>query len=186
MTYFRSTLRLTQIMCAAFILFSIAFSIQAQIQLQRPKSEQRLPNPYMMAAPRDEIMTSTKQMFEAREIPLDKEDCNQLTGECTLISKPVTFIKGTTTRSQLEHYCEVPAANVQNWSKGRYVLRIQISPASPRQSQVSVHCKFEGMIDSFTGNEWVQLTSKGVLEDDLMRCIEDRVRGGNCENIKPR
>jgi hypothetical protein len=186
MKFQRSGFQFSQIICSAFILFSIAFTINAQIELQKPKSAQLLPNPYMMAAPRDEILTATKQMFEGREIPLDKEDCNQLTGECTLISKPVIFIKGTMTRSQLEHYCDVPAANVRNWAKGRYVLRIQIAPTSPRNSQVSVHCKFEGMSDNFTGNEWVQLTSKGTLEDELMRCMEDRVRGGNCENIKPR
>src|SRR5215213_2056007 len=78
----------------------------AQIQLNRPKAEKPLPNPTIMTASRDEVMTLTKQMLETREIPLDKEECNPTTGECTLISKPLVFIKGITTRSQLEHYCE--------------------------------------------------------------------------------
>jgi hypothetical protein len=186
MNYQRSGFRYWQIIGSAFILFSIVFTIQAQLELQKKKSGLLLPNPYMMAAPRDEILTATKQMFEAREIPLDKEDCNQLTGECTLISKPLIFIKGTMTRSQLEHYAEVPAANVRNWTKGRYVLRIQIAPTSPRSSQVGVYCKFEGMADNFTGNEWVALVSKGELEDELLRCIEVRVRGDNCDSVKPR
>ncbi len=182
----RSGFKFSLMICSAFILFSLASQIQAQLEWQKKKSVEPLPNPYMMAAPRDEVLTATKQMFEAREIPLDKEDCNQLTGECTLISKPYIFIKGTTTKSQLEHYCDVPAANLRNWTKGRYVLRIQIAPTSPRNSQVGVYCKFEGMADNFTGNEWVQLVSKGTLEDELLRCMEDRVHGGNCENIKPR
>lgn len=183
MTYQRSGFRLNQIFCSAFILFSIAFTISAQIQLGKTKPEPFLPNPYMIGAPRDEVLTATKQMFEAREVPLDKEDCNQLTGECTLISKPYIFIKGTMTRSQLEHYCEVPAANVRNWTKGRYVLRIQIAPTSPRNSQVGVYCKFEGMADNFTGNEWVPLTSKGELEDKFLRCIEARIHGDDCKGI---
>lgn len=185
MKFQRSSFNYNQIIGSAFILFSIVFTINAQLEWDKKKAIQPLPNPYMMAAPRDEILTATKQMFEAREIPVDKESCDPLTGECTLISKPVIFIKGTMAKSQLEHYCDVPAANVRNWTKGRYVLRIQIAPTSPRNSQVSVHCKFEGMADNFTGNEWVSLSSKGTLEDELMRCMEDRVRGGNCE-FKPR
>lgn len=183
MKYQRSGFHIGQIICSAFILFSLVFTIKAQFEWDKKKAAQPLPNPYMMAAPRDEILTATKQMFEAREIPLDKEDCNQLTGECTLISKPVIFIKGTMTKSQLEHYCEVPAANVRNWTKGRYVLRIQIAPTSPRNAQVGVYCKFEGMADNFTGNEWITLTSKGELEDKLLRCIEDRAHGGDCKGI---
>ena len=183
MAYQKSGFHLSQIICSAFILFSVVFTINGQLVWDKKKAEPFLPNPYMIGSPRDEVLTATKQIFEAREIPLDKEDCNQLTGECTLISKPVIFIKGTTTKSQLEHYCEVPAANIRNWTKGRYTLRIQISPTSPRNAQVGVYCKFEGMADNFTGNEWVTLNSKGELEDKMLRCIEDRVHGGDCKNI---
>jgi hypothetical protein len=137
-----------------------------------------------MPAARDEVLTMTKQMLETREIPLDKEDCNGITGECTLISKPVMFIKGIQTKSQLEHYSEVPAADVRNWVSGRYVLRIQISPASPKTSQVAVYTKFEGRTtDGAMGSEWVPLTSKGELEDKILRCIQDRVLGGDCKDI---
>ena len=123
-------------------------------------------------------------MLETREIPLDKEDCNAITGECTLISKPVIFIKGIQTKSQLEHYAEVPAADVRNWVSGRYVLRIQISPASPKTSQVAVYTRFEGRTtDGAMGSQWVPLTSKGELEDKILRCIQDRVLGGDCKDI---
>src|SRR5262245_20856834 len=99
-----------QYLRAVLLLIVLTLTFGAQIQLSRPKTEKPLPNPYMLGAPRDETLAATKQMLETREIPIDKEDCNQLTGECTLISKPVIFIKGITTRSQLEHYCEVPTA----------------------------------------------------------------------------
>ncbi|MBI3652343.1 MAG: hypothetical protein HY231_15080 [Acidobacteria bacterium] len=167
----------------AFVVGALAATASAQIQFDRPKAEKPLPNPSIIAAQRDETVTATKQMLETREVSIDKEDCNQLTGECTIITKPVIFIKGITTRSQLEHYCEVPAANVKNWTKGRYVLRIQIAPASPKTAQVGIYAKFEGMTDGFSGNEWVQLTSKGELEDKFLRCIKDRTTGGDCKNI---
>jgi hypothetical protein len=167
----------------ALLIFAFACTAQAQIQFDKPKAEKPLPNPVIIQAPRDETLKSTKQMLETREVSIDKEDCNQTTGECTVITKPIIFIKGITTRSQLEHYCTVPAANVKNWTRGRYMLRIQISPASPKTSQVSIYAKFEGQTDGFSGNEWVQLTSKGELEDKFLRCIQDRATGGSCLNI---
>jgi len=167
------------------ILFLLALSIAAlgQIQFDRPKAEKPLPNPSIIGAPRDEALTVTKQMLETREIPLDKEDCNPTTGECTIISKPVIFIKGIPTRSQLLHFAEVPSSDVRNWVKGRYVLRVQISPASPKTSQVGVYARFEGMTDAITGSEWVPLTSKGELEDMMLRCIQRRLDGGDCNDI---
>jgi hypothetical protein len=172
-------------MQAVFVPAFFLASASGQIQFDRPKSEKPLPNPSVMSASRDELLTITKQLLETREIPLDKEDCSPTNGECTLVSKPVIFIKGIQTRSQLEHYCEVPAANVRNWSRGRYVLRIQISPASTKTSQVGIYARFEGMSEGLTGSQWVQLNSKGEFEDKLLRCIQDRLRGGNCENIFP-
>jgi hypothetical protein len=155
-----------------------------QIQFDKPKAEKPLPNPSILQASRDDLLKLVKQLLETREVALDKEDCNPANGECTLISKPVIFIKGIQTRSQLEHYCEVPTATGRNWSKGRYTLRIQINPASTRTSQVGVYARFEGMTEALTGSQWVQLASKGELEDKLLRCIQDRLQGGSCEGIK--
>ncbi|MEK6299305.1 MAG: hypothetical protein AABO41_01165 [Acidobacteriota bacterium] len=165
------------------LLFLIVSSADGQIQLQKPKVVKPLPNPSIIVASRDEVVSTTKQMLETREIPLDKEDCNQVTGECILISKSVVFTKGIPTRSQLEHYCEVPSAAVRNWVRGRYVLRVQITPASTKTAQVGVYAKFEGMTDGMSGSEWVPLTSKGELEDSMLRCIQDRVQGGDCKDI---
>lgn len=176
------------IRCARFgvalsIVFLLGLPAGGQIQLQKPKTIKPLPNPSIIVASRDEVMSTTKQMLETREIPLDKEDCNQVTGECMLLSKAVVFTKGIPTRSQLEHYCDVPSAAVRNWVRGRYVLRFQITPASTKTAQVGVYAKFEGMTDGVSGSEWVPLTSKGELEDTMLRCIQDRVQGGDCKDI---
>src|SRR5262249_11415108 len=112
-----------------------------------------------------------------------KEDCNPTTGECTLVSKPVVFIKGIPTRSQLLHFTDLSPRDVRNWARARYVLRVQANPASPRTAQVGVYARFEGLINSVSGNEWVALNSKGELEDQMLRCIQDRVQGGDCKDI---
>ncbi|HET9531531.1 MAG TPA: hypothetical protein VFQ92_14330 [Blastocatellia bacterium] len=163
-------------------IFIISVAATAQIQFDKPKSEKPLPNPLIVNVSRDESLTVIKQMLETREIPVDKEDCNQTTGECTLVSKPVIFIKGIQTRSQLEHYAEVPVAVVRNWSRGRYTLRIQVAPASPKTAQIGIYARFEGMADGVVGAEWVSLTSKGELEDRLLRCIQERILGGDCKD----
>jgi len=168
---------------AAFFLSLIAITISGQIQFDRPKAAKPLPNPSIVGAQRDEILTVIKQMLETREIPLDKEDCNATNGECSLISKPVIFTKGIPAKSQLQHYTEMPTRDLRNWSKGRYVLRFQISPASPTTSQVGVYAKFEGMTDGVVGSEWVQFSSKGELEDMMLRCVQDRAQGGDCKDI---
>lgn len=167
----------------AMLLLALLIPVAGQIEFSKPKAAEPLPNPSIIVAPRDEVMTIAKQMLETREIPLDKEDCNPTTGECALISKPVVFIKGIPTRSQLLHFAEVPGSDVRNWVKGRYVLTIRITPASPKTAQVGVYAKFEGMSDGFSGSEWVPLTSKGELEDKMLRCIQDRLSGGDCKQI---
>jgi hypothetical protein len=162
-------------------LFFLVQATDGQIQFKKPKSEPHLPNPLIIGASRDEIRSVAKQVLETREIPIDKEECNQQTGECNIISKPVVFIKGIATRSQLEHYCEVPAAHVHNWTRGRYSLRIQISPNSPKAAQVGVYARFEGMTDGVLVSEWIPLSSKGELEDALLRCLDQRAKGGECQ-----
>jgi hypothetical protein len=160
-----------------------ASAAKGQLQLSKPKAEKPLPNPYIIGATRDDVLAAVKQMLETREIPIDKEDCNQQTGECVVLSKSVIFIKGVvTTKSQLQHYCEVPAADVREWTSGRYVLRIQVSPADLKTCQVGVYAKFDGKVEGAIGGEWVPLASKGELEDKMLRCIEERVHGGECKD----
>src|SRR5436190_19651905 len=87
---------------SALTLLVAVMTAAGQIQLSKPKPIKPLPNPSIVVATRDEIMAITKQMLETREIPLDKEDCNSTTGECTVITKPVIFIRGIAAKSQLE------------------------------------------------------------------------------------
>ena len=166
-----------------FALLLTALTAVGQIEFSKPKTIKPLPNPSIIVATRDEVISITKQMLETREIPLDKEDCNSTTGECTLISKPVIFIKGIATKSQLEHYCTMQRLDVRDWARGRYVLRFQLTPATPKTSQIGVYAKFEGMMNGAAGSEWVALISKGELEDLMLRCIQDRIQGGDCKEI---
>ncbi len=162
--------------------FALDANVAPQIQIDKPKPPKPLPNPELFSLSRDEIVAIIKQILETREIPLDKEDCNPTTGECLLLTKPVIFIKGISTRSQLEHYCDVPAPTVLNWTKGRYVLRFQVSPTAPKAAQAGVYAKFEGWKEDFAASEWLPLGSRGVLEDTFLRCIQARTVGADCKD----
>jgi hypothetical protein len=178
-----SARRLTPALLAGLACLFLTVTCAAQIQFNKPKTAKPLPNPSIMGATRDEAVTVIKQMLETREIPLDKEDCNATTGECTLISKPLIFTKGIPAKSQLQHYAEMPERDPRNWSKGRYVLRFQVSPATPRTAQVGAYARFEGLTDGAAGQEWIQLASRGELEDLMLRCIQDRIAGNDCKDI---
>ena len=168
------------VVCA--LLVAAAITGQSQIDFDKPKPIKPLPNPMLVTASRDQVRNAAKQMLETRETPLEREDCNQQTGECILVTKAVEFIRGITTKSQLEHYCDIRSADVRSWAKGRYSLRIQISPAGTETAQVGVYARFEGDADDAVGQQWVPLTSKGVLEDALLRCLDERIRGGLCKD----
>src|ERR1041384_5272650 len=132
----------TLVFRSTFAVLLAVMTAGGQIQLSKPKTVKPLPNPSIVVATRDEVIALTKQMLETREIPLDKEDCNATTGECTLISKPVIFTKGIQAKSQLQHYSEMPSRDPRYWSKGRYVLRFQVTPATPRTAQVGMSARF--------------------------------------------
>src|SRR5262245_48302517 len=127
------------IITGAVLILLISGLAPGQIQFSKPKAEKPVANPLVVNTSRDEVRSLSKQILESREIAIDKDDCSSQSGQCTLITKPIIFIKGITTRSQLEHYCEVPGVRVQNWIRGRYTLRIQIDPASPTTALVGVY-----------------------------------------------
>lgn len=155
---------------------------RGQIDFDKPRPVKPLPNPMLVSAGRDDVRNAAKQMLETRQIPVEKEDCNQMTGECVMVTKAVEFIRGITTKSQLQHYCEVPDADNRSWAKGRYSLRIQVNPAGTNTAEVGIYARFEGETDDAVGQQWVPLTSKGILEDGLLRCLDERVRGGECKS----
>ena len=174
---------LTPVVRIGLVCLFLSVTAAAQIQFDRPKTAKPLPNPSIMDATRDETVTIVKQMMETREIPIDHEDCNATTGECTIVSKPIIFTKGITAKSQLQHYSEMNNRDPRNYSKGRYVLRFQIAPATTRTAQIGAYARFEGLTDGAAGQEWIQLTSRGELEDLMLRCVQDRISGGDCKDI---
>lgn len=160
-------------------LTSVAFMsivAQAQIQIDRPKTEPPLENPYTLNVPREQILETVREVLRACEIKLDEVLSKPREGK--LVTMPVIFTKGVTTRTDLEYLATLPADEVRNWSQGRFVLEISVTPIDQKRSHLFVSARIDGRVaDAFEGNKWVAAQSNGRLEDEVIRGMAGKVLG---------
>lgn len=156
------------------ILFLTAINCFAQINFDKPKDKDQLPNPYTVGVARDVVIEAAIAMIKDMNIDIDVDKSKQEEG--ILIAKPVIFTKGTITLSQLEHYATCPAAKSQNWSRGRYSLQMVIEAIDPSHAKISVSTKIEGETQGLSGSSWVDCPSKGVLENMILSKLAERIQ----------
>jgi hypothetical protein len=166
---------------ASFLMVLIAVGClsgvaHAQIQFDRPKTEPPLDNPYTMSVPREQILETTREVLKTCSIPLEEESSK--TNDGKIITKPVKFTRGVTTRNDLEYLATMPASEVRHWIQGRYYLEISVLPLDQKRSQLFVSAHIEGRIANVTGQEeWVEGQSNGRLEDEVIRGLASKILG---------
>jgi hypothetical protein len=149
---------------------------QAQIQLDRPKTEPPLENPYPMGASREQIIETAHIVLRTCSIPLDENLSKPREGK--LVTRPVVFTRGVTTQTDLEYLATMPAGEVRNWTQGRYFLEINVSPISGNRTQLFVAAHIEGKVsDALTGSKWIEGQSNGRLEDEVLRGLAGKILG---------
>ena len=154
----------------------MSIASQAQIQIDRPKPEPPLDNPYTINLPREPILDNVREIFKTCEIKLDEVASRPREGK--LVTMPVVFTKGITTRTDLEYLATLPADEVRNWTAGRYVLEVSVTPIDQKRSQLFVGARIDGRVaDAFEGNKWVTGLSNGRLEDEVIRGIVGKTLG---------
>src|SRR5262249_39644616 len=126
-----------------FITFC-SFDARAQIQLDRPKTERPLDNPYIIHAPREQILQTVRGVFKACAIAV--ADTLSKPSEGKIVTKSVVFTRGVTTRADLEHLAKMPAGEVRNWQQGRWRLEVIALPLDEKRSQLSVNAHIEGKV----------------------------------------
>lgn len=149
-------------------------SVGAQISFDRPKEDGLLPNPYPAAAARDVVVDAALAMLKDLNIDLDAEKTKKEEG--ILVTKPVIFTKGTVTVSQLEHYSRCPAIEARNWKRGRYTLQVVIEPVDPSHAKINMSAKIEGESQGMASASWVECQSKGLMENEILRKLVDRIK----------
>jgi hypothetical protein len=149
---------------------------QAQIQINRPKPEPPLDNPFTINLPREQILESVREVLKACDIKLDEVASKPREGK--LVTLPVVFTKGITTRTDLEYLATLPADEVRNWTAGRFLLEISVTPIDQKRTHIFVAARIDGRIaDTSEGNKWVTGQSNGRLEDEALRGVASKVLG---------
>jgi hypothetical protein len=153
-----------------------SFEALAQIQLDRPKTEPPLDNPYIINAPREQILQTVRDVLKTCAIQVD--DTLSKPSEGKIVTKSVVFTRGVTAKADLEHLAAMPAGEVRNWSQGRWRLEISALPLDEKRSQLSVNAFIEGKVADATGvTLWIAGQSNGTLEDEALRGLAGRILG---------
>jgi hypothetical protein len=164
------------ILLALITICSISVVCQAQIQIDRPKQEPPLDNPYTLGVSREQILESVREILKTCDIKLDEAASKPREGK--IVTLPVVFTKGITTRTDLEYLATLPADEVRNWTSGRFLLEITATPIDQKRTHLYVAARIDGRIaDPFEGNKWVSGLSNGRLEDEVLRGIASKVLG---------
>ena len=159
-----------------FFITFCSFDARAQIQLDRPKTERPLDNPYVIHAPREQILQTVREVFKACAIEID--DTLSKLNEGKIVTKSVVFTRGVTARADLDHLAKMPAGEVRNWQQGRWRLEVSALPLDDKRSQLSVIAHIEGkVIEASGGAQWIEGQSNGSLEDEALRGLVGRILG---------
>jgi len=158
-----------------FIIFC-SFDARAQIQLDRPKTERPLDNPYVINAPSEQILQTVREVFKACAIEVD--DTLSKPSEGKIVTKSVVFTRGVTAKADLDHLAKMPAGEVRNWQQGRWRLEVSALPLDEKRSHLSVSAHIEGkVIEASGGAQWIEGQSNGSLEDEALRGLAGRILG---------
>ncbi|HEY8461569.1 MAG TPA: hypothetical protein VIM99_14365 [Blastocatellia bacterium] len=158
-----------------FLVFC-SFDALAQLEFDRPKTEKPLDNPYIITAPREQIMQTVREVLKNCAIEIDEALSKPSEGK--IVTKSVVFTRGVTAKADLDHLAKMPAGEVRNWQQGRWSLEIIALPLDEKRSQLSVGAHIEGkIIDAVGGAKWIEGQSNGVLEDEALRGLAGRILG---------
>lgn len=158
-----------------FLLACLTTTAGAQIRFDRPKAEAPLDNPYTMGVPREQIVQNVRDVLKGCGIKI-REDAGQSNGR--IVTEPIVFARGVTTRNNLEYLAAMPSSDVRNWLQGRFHLEITALPLDQKRSQLYVVAHIEGRYaDPGSGAVWVEGQSNGRLEDEILRGLAGKILG---------
>ena len=136
---------------------------------------ERLPNPYKLNSRRDVLVETITNVLKERKILVD--EASSRPGDGIIVTQPFIFSKGTVvTQTELRRYGVIEFAD-NAWSKGRYVLTIEVQPIDGVQNNVSVNAKVEGLAGAGLGSEWTTVPSSGLAEEEFLVKLVEAVTG---------
>lgn len=168
--------KISYICLSLLFIVCCSFDARAQLQLDRPKTEPPLDNPYIINAPREQILQTVREVLKGCAIQVD--DTLSKPNEGKIVTNSIVFTRGVTAKADLEHLAAMPAGEVRNWRQGRWRLEISALPLDDKRSQLSVTAHIEGKVADASGATlWIAGQSNGALEDEALRGLAGRILG---------
>jgi hypothetical protein len=141
----------------------------------KTKTRAMLANPYKMAARRDVLVENVINVLKERKLLVDENASRPSDG--FIVTEPFIFAKGAvTSRSELSKYAILPTADTV-FTRGRYILTIEVQSIDGVQNNVSVTAKVDGKTENALRSEWTTLQSTGVAEDEFLAKLIEAVTG---------
>lgn len=171
-------MQIRNLILSGIMLIGLTVGASAQIQLDRPKVEQPLDNPYTLGVQRERIIETVRDVLKGCGISLREEGAGLSNGQSNgkIITQPVVFTRGVTTRNNLEYLAAMPSSEVRNWLQGRYFIEITALPLDQKRSQLFIAAHIEGRYaDAMAGSVWVEGQSNGRLEDEVLRGLAGKI-----------
>ena len=141
----------------------------------KTKTREMLANPYRLAARRNVLVENVINVLKERKLIID-ENASRLS-EGFIVTEPYIFAKGAvTTRSELSRYAVLPTEDAV-FTRGRYILTIEVQSIDGVQNNVSVTAKVDGKSENGLSSEWTTLASTGVAEDEFLAKLIEAVTG---------
>lgn len=144
---------------------------------------ERLANPYKLNSRRDVLVNTIVEVLKDRKMIVDEASSRLRDG--IIVTQPYVFAKGAVvTQSELRRYGVLEFSD-NAWSKGRYVLTIEVQPIDGVQNNVLVNAKVEGLAGAGLGSEWTTVPSSGQAEEDFLVKLVEAVTGVSPDEPKP-
>ena len=141
----------------------------------KTKTRQMLANPYRLAARRDLLIENVNQVLKEQKLIID-ENASRLS-EGFIVTQPFIFAKGPViTQNELSRYAILPNSDTV-YTRGRYILTVEIQSIDGIQNNVSVTAKVDGKSESGLRSEWTTLQSSGIAEDQFLSKLIEAVTG---------
>ena len=135
----------------------------------------RLPNPYRLTSRRDVLIETIKTVLKDKQIIVD--EASSRINDGIIVTQPFQFAKGPViTQNELKRYGVIEFAD-NTWSKGRYMLTIEVQSIDGIQNTVTVNAKIEGLAGRGLGSEWTTVQSSGVAEEEFLVKLVEAVTG---------
>lgn len=120
------------------------------------------------------VRTEVERAFQELGLVLDES----VTAQGKIVSQFKEYISGITTAVHLDRIAVRPKLSGGSWVRVRYRTEIELEPIQKNETLARGSANIEALQRDFRGKEeWIQLPSRGVLEEEILTRIGQNLFG---------